>query len=154
MGISGWKIFKGLLRGLRSARTRPVALRILGTQLAIVAVLSAVGRPELYLLWFGPYLTQWRVTNRLRAIAEHGGMTRSADRRETTHHVRQGLLARLFMVPYGVGYHLAHHVDMSVPFRSLPRLHHELVAAGWMTPDLEYPSYLALWRKLSSRAAT
>lgn len=153
VGISGWKIFKGLLRGLRSARTRPVAVRILGTQLAILAVLTALGRPELYLLWFGPYMTQWRVTNRLRAIAEHGGMTRSSDRRETTHHVRQSLLARLFMVPYGVGYHLAHHVDMSVPFRNLPRLHRELVAAGWMTPELEYPSYVALWRKLSSRPA-
>ena len=32
------------------------------------------GRPELYLLWLGPWMTVWRVLNRLRAIAEHGGM--------------------------------------------------------------------------------
>jgi fatty acid desaturase len=151
VGISGWKILKGLFRGLRNRRTRPVAARIFATQLAIVAILTALGRPELYLLWFGPYMTQWRVVNRLRAIAEHGGMTRSADRRETTHHVRQRLLARLILVPNYVGYHLAHHVDMSVPCRNLPRLHRELVAAGWVTPDLEYPSYWALWRALSSR---
>jgi len=36
---------------------------------------------------------QWRVLNRLRAIAEHGGMLKSDDRRLTTHNVRQHLLA-------------------------------------------------------------
>jgi fatty acid desaturase len=54
------------------------------------------------------------------------------------------------MVPYNTGWHLAHHVDMGIPFRKLPALHRELVAAGWVTPELEYPSYRALWRALSS----
>jgi fatty acid desaturase len=57
------------------------------------------------------------------------------------------------MVPYNIGYHLAHHVDMGVPWRNLPAMHRELVAAGWATDELEYPSYRALWRKLSSRPA-
>jgi fatty acid desaturase len=95
-------------------------------------------------------MTVWRVINRLRAIAEHGGMTRSDDRRLTTHHVHQSWLARFWMVPYNTGWHLAHHVDMGVPFRNLPALHDELVAAGWIAPGLEYPSYIALWRKLAS----
>jgi hypothetical protein len=43
-------------------------------------------------------------------------------------------------------------VDMGVPWRNLPRLHAELVAAGWVVPPLEYPSYRALWRALASRA--
>jgi fatty acid desaturase len=128
-----------------------VAIRIFGMQLAIVAVLTALGRPELYLLWFGPYMTQWRVTNRLRAIAEHGGMERSSDRRRTTHHVRQTLLARVFVVPYNVGYHLAHHVDMGVPCWNLKALHRELVASGWVTGAYVYPTYRSLWRALSSR---
>ena len=34
-----------------------------------------------------------------------------------------------------VGQHLAHHVDMGVPWRNLPRLHDELVRAGWVTPE-------------------
>jgi fatty acid desaturase len=76
---------------------------------------------------------------------------RSKDRRQTTHVVRQSLLARFWMVPFNTGWHLAHHVDMGVPWRRLPALHRELVAAGWATDSLEYPSYRALWRKLSSR---
>ncbi|MFN0025732.1 MAG: fatty acid desaturase family protein [Acidimicrobiales bacterium] len=151
-GVSGWKILKDLLRGLGKARSRPVAAKIVAVQVLMVAVATLFGRPELYLLWLGPYLTQWRVANRLRAIAEHGGMIRSADRRETTHLVRQGPLARFFMVPYHVGLHLAHHVDMGVPCWNLPRLQRELEASGWVPSALIYPSYRSLWSKLSSRA--
>lgn len=151
-GQSGWKLLKGLLRGLRHERTRPVAMRILGAQLILLGAASAFGRPELWLLlWFAPWMTAWRVTNRLRAIAEHGGMTRSKDRRLTTHHVRQGVLARFWLVPYNVGWHLAHHVDMGVPCWNLPKLHDELVAAGWVTTDYVRPSYRSLWAALGSR---
>ncbi len=104
-------------------------------------------------LWLAPWMTVWRVINRLRAIAEHGGMTRSGDRRLTTHVVHQSLIARFWMVPFNTGWHLAHHVDMGVPFRNLPALHAELVDAGWVTPELEYPTYRALWRALSSAPA-
>jgi fatty acid desaturase len=151
--ISGWKNLKGLLRGVRAGL--PDARRIVAVQLVIFGVFTLVGRPELYLfLWFLPFMTVWRVINRLRSIAEHGGMTRSDDRRMTTHHVQQHWLPRFWMVPYNTGWHLAHHVDMGVPFRNLPALHSELVASGWITPDLEYPNYRALWRKLASRPAT
>jgi fatty acid desaturase len=153
-GTSGWKSLKPLLLALKSSTARPFATRILAAQLVLLALFTAVGRPELYLvLWLLPWMTSWRVINRLRAIAEHGGMRRSPDRRETTHHVRQTWLARFWMVPFNTGWHLAHHVDMGVPWRNLPKLHAELVAAGWVTPDLEYPTYRALWRSLSSRPA-
>src|SRR5690606_24509204 len=152
IGISGWKNFRGLLLALRSRTARPVALRILAAQLLILVPLTLIGRPELYLfLWFGPWMTVWRVLNRLRAIAEHGGMTASPDRRLTTHVVRQSLLARFVLVPFNTGWHLAHHVDMGIPWRRLPDLHAELVRAGWVTEGLEYPSYRALWRALSTR---
>ena len=62
--------------------------------------------------------------------------------------VRQSLLARAILVPYGVGYHLAHHVDSGVPFRNLPALTRILEEDGYITPDLEWPSYPALWRAL------
>ena len=84
----------------------------------------------LLVLWFVPWMTGWRVVNRLRSIAEHGGMQASSDRRQTTHHVRQNLLARFWIAPFNTGWHLAHHVDMGVPWRNLPQLHRELVAAA------------------------
>ena len=151
-GISGWKNLKPLLKALTGRGSRPVASRIVGVQVVLWAAFwLASGRWWLYpLLWLAPWMTVWRVINRLRAIAEHGGMERSDDRRRTTHVVRQRPLARFWMVPYNTGWHLAHHVDIGIPWRKLPALHEELVAAGWVTPDLEYASYTALWRALAS----
>jgi fatty acid desaturase len=94
----------------------------------------------------------WRVINRLRSIAEHGGMVMSTDRRETTHSVVQSLPARFALVPYHIGWHLAHHVDSGIPFRNLPRLHRMLHESGYVDASIEHPSYTALWRKLASGA--
>ncbi len=153
-GVSGWKNLKGLLRALKSPTSRPVAVRIVVMQIPLIVAAVLVGRWWLYpLLWLGPWLTVWRVINRLRAIAEHAGMARSKDRRQTTHHVAQGWLARFCMVPLNTGWHLAHHVDMGVPWRNLPRLHDELERAGYITEELTYPSYRSLWRALRSRPA-
>lgn len=151
-GTSGWKNLKGLLYAFKSEQARPVAARIVVAQLPLLALAIAVGRWWLYpLLWLGPWMTVWRVINRLRSIAEHGGMERSKDRRRTTHHVRQSWMARFWIAPLNTGWHLAHHVDMGTPWRNLPKLHQELVASGWVTEELTYPSYLALWRALRSR---
>ncbi|HVU61235.1 MAG TPA: fatty acid desaturase [Mycobacteriales bacterium] len=153
-GPSGWKNLKALLRGLRIPAGRPTVVRILLAQLPIIAVAIAVGKWWLWpLLWLGPWLTVWRVINRLRAIAEHGGMVRSKDRRLTTHHVRQSVVARFFMVPFNIGWHLAHHVDIGVPWRNLPALQRELEASGWVTETITWPSYRALWRALRARPA-
>jgi len=153
-GRTGWKLFKGLLRGVRTTdpAVQSQARRIVGTQLVLIAIGVALGHPWVYfLLWFAPYLTVWRVINRLRSIAEHGGMQRSKDRRLTTHSVRQSFLSRFFLVPFHIGWHLAHHVDSGVPMANLPKLHAELRRSGYVNDVIEYPSYLALWRKLSSR---
>jgi fatty acid desaturase len=151
VGISGWKNLRPLFSALRRPASRPVAARIVGTQVVLLLICTVAGYPLLYVLWLGSWLTSWRVINRLRAVAEHGGMTRSEDRRLTTHHVRQSWFARFWLVPFHTGWHLAHHVDMGVPWRSLPRLHTELVTSGWVPEPLEYPNYRALWRQLSSR---
>jgi fatty acid desaturase len=152
LGVSGWKNLRPLLVATYRRSSRPVAIRILAVQLVLWAGMwAASGRWWLYpLLWLAPWMTVWRVLNRLRAIAEHAGMERSADRRKTTHVVRQRPLARFWIVPYNTGFHLAHHVDSGIPWRRLPVLQQELVAAGWITPDLVYPSYTALWRALAS----
>jgi fatty acid desaturase len=152
--VSGWKNLKPLLLAAKRKESRPLALRILGTQAAIALVFTVAGAWWVYpVFWLAPWMTVWRVINRLRSIAEHGGMERSADRRRTTHHVEQHWLARFWMVPYNTGWHLAHHVDSGVPFQHLPELHRELVAAGWVTPTITYPNYRSLWRALSSASS-
>jgi fatty acid desaturase len=148
-GRTGFKLFRGLVRAARKGK--PTAVRILVCQIPIIAVFFLIGRPELYvLLWWLPHLTVWRVINRLRSIAEHGGMMRSDDRRETTHDVHQHWLSRAWIVPFNIGYHLAHHVDMGVCCWRLPELHKELVDSGWVTEAYTYPNYRSLWKALAS----
>ena len=155
IGISGWKNLKPLLKAMKAKSSRPFAARILGVQLVLwIGIWALTGRWWLYpLCWLGPWMTVWRVLNRLRAIAEHGGMERSEDRRRTTHAIRQSWSARFWIVPYRTGWHLAHHVDMGIPWRNLARYHHELEASGWVTPALQYPSYRAFWKACASAAS-
>ncbi len=153
-GRTGVKLMKGLLRGVTSddAAIRSQARGILVVQVVLCATGIALGHPWIWpLLWLLPHLTVWRVINRLRSIAEHGGMERSSDRRNTTHSVRQRPIARFVMVPYSIGFHLAHHVDSGIPMRNLHRFHRVLVESGYVSDGLEYPSYPALWRTLGSR---
>jgi fatty acid desaturase len=152
-GRTGWKLFKGLLGAVRSenAPVRFQARAIVASQLVLIVIGIALHHPWVYfILWLAPYLTVWRVINRLRSIAEHGGMQRSKDRRLTTHTVKQSPVSRFFVVPFHIGWHLAHHVDAGVPMAHLPKLHAELRRAGYVSDGLEYRSYTALWRKLAS----
>ena len=147
-GQTGVKLMKGLVLGVRSSKQ---ARQIVGVQLVLIAIGIAVGHPWIWpLLWLLPHLTMWRVINRLRSIAEHGGMERSSDRRQTTHSIRQSPVSRFALVPYRIGWHLAHHVDSGIPMHNLPRFHRALIESGYVTDGLEYPSYFALWRKLGS----
>ena len=114
---------------------RKQARTIVAVQLVLFAIGIAVGHPWIWpLLWLLPQLTVWRVINRLRSIAEHGGMERSSDRRNTTHSVRQSVWCRFALVPYRIGWHLAHHVDSGIPMNNLPRYHRALVESGYVQP--------------------
>lgn len=147
-GQSAYKNFRGLLRAAKGGATE--ARQILAVQIVMIGASVIVMRPLMYVVWIVSWSTLWRVSNRLRSIAEHGGLIRSKDRRLTTHVIRQSRFARFWMVPYNTGWHLAHHVDMGVPWRNLPRLHRELVDSGWVVDGLEYPSYRAFWKIASS----
>jgi fatty acid desaturase len=154
-GRTGIRLLRQQLRGLRApdALVRHTQWKIWGLQVAMLAGCIVGGVWWLYpLFWLLPYLTVWRVINRLRSIAEHGGMMASKDRRITTHTVRQHPFARFMIVPYNIGWHLAHHVDSGVPLRNLPRFHEALRDAGYVDDSLEYPSYPALWKALQTRA--
>lgn len=154
-GRTGWKLLRGQMRGLRSPdpRVRHTLIKMLALQIVIASVFVATGYGWMYLvMWVAPYLTVWRVINRLRSIAEHGGMREDDDRRYTTHSVHQHWFARFYMVPYNIGFHMAHHVDAGVPFRHLPTYHRLLHEANYLDGTLEYPSYRALWKALVTPA--
>ncbi len=150
-GVSAYRILKPRLTGIVRRRFFANSIRFFAGQAFVFGLFALAGHPWLYLwLWTLPYAVVYQVLNRLRAIAEHGGMTRSPDRRATSHHVRQSLLARTVLVPYGVGYHLAHHVDSGVPFRNLPRLQAALDEDGYVAPPLTWPSYPKIWKALAA----
>ena len=148
LGNSGWKNLKGLLLSLKSPTARSTTIQILAVQAVMFGALWVIGGHWWVwpVFWLLPWLTVWRVLNRLRAVAEHAGLKASADRRETTHHIHQSAAAKFMFVPFNTGYHLAHHVDIGVPFAALPRLQQELEEVGYIQPELEWPSYVALWR--------
>ena len=151
-GSSGWKHLRGLVMAVVRRSSRPYAGSIVVTQAVLALAMTLLsGRWWLWpVMWLAPWLTVWRVLNRLRGIAEHGGMEHSPDRRRTTHVVHQSPAPRFWIVPFNTGWHLAHHTDMGVPFQNLPALHAELVASGWVTPAIEHPSYSSLWKTLGS----
>ena len=150
-GRTGLRLLADQLRGLRSdvKVVRSSQLKIWFVQALMLAVCIAAGVWWVYpLLWLLPYLTVWRVINRLRSIAEHGGLMASDDRRVATHSVAQHPFGRFMLVPFNIGFHLAHHVDAGVPFRNLPRYHRALHESGYVHPGYEYASYTAIWRAL------
>lgn len=150
-GVSAWRIVKPRFTGLAKRDYLGLSLRFFAGQAVVFALFALAGKPLLYLvLWVLPYATIYQLMNRLRAIAEHGGMTRSPDRRDTTHHVRQSRLTATLLVPLGVGYHVAHHVDSGIPFRNLPKLHDMLVADGYLIQETVWPNYRTLWKALAA----
>ena len=154
LGSTGFRMLRGQFMSI--FKTDPQQLntqRKIFALHAVVLILSVIFvNPWVYvMLWLVPYITVWRVMNRLRSIAEHGGLRADDDRRVTTHSVKQHLFSSFFFVPFNLGWHIAHHADSGIPFRSLPKYHRQLRASGFVTDTYEYGSYLAIWRALRSR---
>ena len=154
LGSTGFRMLRGQFMSI--FKTDPQQLntqRKIFSLHAVVLILSVIFvNPWVYvMLWLVPYITVWRVMNRLRSIAEHGGLRADDDRRVTTHSVKQHLFSSFFFVPFNLGWHIAHHTDSGIPFRSLPKYHRQLRASGFVSEAYEYNSYLAIWRALRSR---
>ena len=148
-GISAFRILRPRFQRLNDLRHLRLTVSFLSGQLMIVALVWIFSNLAMYfLLWILPWVCVYQFLNRIRAITEHGGMTQSSDRRRTTHYIRQNRLANFFFVPLNVGYHLAHHVDMLVPYRNLPLLDQALMEDGYISSDLIWPNYRSLWKAL------
>lgn len=105
----------------------------------LFGILAACGHPALYLLWISAYVTPFPLFLRIRSIAEHGVLPRVPDMFQNTRSMRAGWLARLFVAPVNVNYHIEHHAMASVPCYRLPLLHRWLRDKGVVPAP---PTYL------------
>lgn len=71
-------------------------------------------------------LTILNLINRIRATAEHLGVACTHEL-NSSRTVLPSLWERFFIAPYGVNYHLEHHLFPSVPGYNLGKLHRELM---------------------------
>lgn len=95
------------------------------------AALTSLGGWPLYLLvWVLPWATWFQLVARIRDIAEHGLVHDAADPLRNTRTIGAGPLARALVAPYGVNYHLEHHLLVFVPCWKLHEVRALLVARG------------------------
>lgn len=117
----------------------------------LLAGFATVGSWQLYLLlWILPLATWYQLVTRLRSIAEHALVSDDHDPLRNTRTVRAGFLARLFLAPYWVNYHLEHHLLVFVPSWKLRQAHRLLIAKGY-GPRMEMASsYLDVIRRVTA----
>jgi len=117
---------------------------------SLFTLLWALGHGWVYLLWVGAWLTTFSLFLRIRAIAEHACTELSAEPLRNTRTVRAGPLARLFVAPHGVCFHLEHHLLMTVPYFRLQALHRLLVERGALDESPVASSYLSVLRRATA----
>lgn len=124
-----------------TGRMRPGAGNLLrrwswstGVQRALVAAgvatLFALGLgPAFLILWLLPLLVVYQTLLRIRGVLEHAAVPdRDDPLRNARTVISRNPLARFFLNPHHVAYHLEHHLYPGVPHYHLPALHRALVA--------------------------
>ena len=95
--------------------------------LTFLAVLTAFGHPEVFLLlWVLPHLTSYQLVLRIRSISEHAVVEDEANDLKNTRTTLASWWVRFLMAPHNVNYHLEHHLFIYVPQYNLPKLHRML----------------------------
>jgi fatty acid desaturase len=162
-GRTGWKRLKytlkgdlGMSPGLGQRSENPGWRTFHGmalTNLVLLGILTATGHPLLYLLWVAAWFTTYSLVTRIRSIAEHAMIDDPADDLGNTRTTIARWWERLLIAPNRVNYHLEHHLLMTVPHYSLPRLHRLLRERGVLASACITTGYPAVLRRASSRAA-
>src|SRR5262249_15086676 len=89
----------------------------------VLGIRTAAGHPLLYLLWIVAWLTSYSLVMRIRSIAEHAMIPDPESDLGNTRTTVARWWERLFLAPNRVNYHLEHHLLMTVPHYTLPRMH-------------------------------
>jgi fatty acid desaturase len=116
---------------------------------ALLALVTALGHPELFLAWIAAYLGPYYLFIRIRALAEHAMTKQCPDMLQNTRSTKAGILARLFVAPFNVNYHIEHHALAAVPYWQLPKLHKMLREKDAVPVP---PSYWEVLGLVSSKA--
>jgi fatty acid desaturase len=154
-GQTGRKFARGAWsRTFGCYREDPVARRaargVVITNLVLLAILAALGRPELYLLWAVAWLTTHTLVTRIRSIAEHALTPDAGDPLGNTRTVLPTWWERLLIAPNRVNYHLEHHLLMTVPHYNLPRMHRMLCERGALDGACIERGYWKVLRRAAS----
>lgn len=106
-------------------------------------------RIDIMILYFVPLFLWANVVNRVRSMAEHIG-TANSHELNATRTIIPTWIERFCIVPYGVSYHLEHHLFPSVPGYALPTLHEHLMHdAEFRNVAHVTQSYAGLYRELT-----
>lgn len=127
--------------GLRSASPTLI------TNAVLAAVLVAAGVGWLWWLWLAAFLTSFSVVIRVRSIAEHAATEATEDQWRNTRTTKASPVARLFLAPHQVNFHLEHHLLMTVPHYHLRRMRQLLADRGVLEETPFEPSYLHVMRR-------
>ena len=139
-GQTGWKQYGAMFRGAFVGDTRGQRwrhfLRRFGPNILInlvfLAGFAATGKWYLYfLLWWLPALTWNRFITRLRNIGEHAAVPDNNDRLRNTRTIEASWWERAFVAPYGVNYHLEHHLIVNCPWYKLKDAHQMMLEKGY-----------------------
>jgi len=106
-----------------------------------------------YALWVGAYMTTFSLFLRLRAMAEHACTSMVENPFWHTRTTYANVVARLTVAPHNVNYHLEHHLLMTVPHQSLPRMHGLLMARGVIPRERFARGYWEVLRLVSAGRA-
>lgn len=117
---------------------------------ALLALLTALGHPALYLVWAGAWFTTHHLVIRLRSIAEHAMVPDPADPLRNTRTTLASPWERLLLAPNYVNYHLEHHLIMTVPHYRLSQMHRLLRDRGALAGACIEPGYLRVFALAAS----
>ena len=141
--VLGWPEWRAGVPTLWRRLRGPIAANAL-----LFGVLAALGQWHVYLLlWLLPLLTWHQLVSRLRDTAEHSMVEDRGDPLRNTRSVAAGPLARAFLAPYRVNYHLEHHLFVFVPCWKLPEAHALLLAKGYGPRMEAASSYVEVLRR-------
>ncbi len=145
------QVNKGTLP-LRLDRERMIKM-VIGTLLTnaiFFGLLWGLGHPMLYLLWFGAWMTTGKLVVRLRSMAEHA-LVRTPDPGDPFGNTRTTLTRwweRLFVAPHNVGFHLEHHLVITIPQYKLERFHRMLEERGMLDDACIEKGYARVFRRM------